>query len=84
MVENLQKPTDAEPIVPTVAAVPQVIKKEQPYEEKVKLMSDRQLQSELRRKMRDQTRPRINEIFATVLNTVFENHRRGMASHLRG
>jgi hypothetical protein len=46
-------------------------------------MSDRQLQGELRRAKLNQKTPRINEVLAIVLSTVFENHLKGMTPYIR-
>ena len=90
---NIPTPTTGTPISPDAASVANISvsaassKPKDPvkeYENKIQKMSDKQLRAELVRKTRNQERPRINEIFANVLLTVFDSHKRGMASHLRG
>lgn len=56
--------------------------KQQSYQDKVEKMSNPQLHGELRRKMRVQEKPRINDVWANVLAIVLTNHDKGMRGYI--
>jgi hypothetical protein len=52
------------------------------YQERLEKMSNRQLQGELKRKMRKRTTPRMDDLLANVLSIMLDNHDRGMTGRL--